>query len=241
MFNILRNFKQKMTAQKNLQIYDSMLDVSSVATGYQYWRRVLVEKIIRLFEYEGLPPTIPGTELEKILLLTGKAGIIKTDTYGYVAVPCSPYGVGLYPSYYPLAIWSTPLLRGDGVVNRDIVIIRNNAFMTGISETVDRYARMLADVESTLALSLINVRQPAMAAAPDENTAYSYQAARLAMTLGDTEAILNRSVLDDIKTIDAVHTIPATLLTDIVSVRDELLVSFSPSLEWHPGRAKEHR
>ena len=226
MFNILRNFKQKMTAQKNLKIYDSMLDVSSVATGYQYWRRVLVEKIIRLFEYEGLPPTIPGTELEKIVLLTGKAGIIKTDTYGYVAVPCAPYGVGLYPSYYPLSIWSTPLLRGDGVVNRDIVLIRNNAFMSGISETVDRYARMLADVESTLALSLINVRQPAMAAAPDEHTAYSYQAARLAMSLGDTEAILNRSVLDDIKTIDAIHTIPATLLTDIVSVRDELLSPF---------------
>ncbi|MBQ1569560.1 MAG: hypothetical protein IIZ78_00445 [Clostridiales bacterium] len=209
-----------------MKIYDSMLDVSSVATGYQYWRRVLVEKIIRLFEYEGLPPTIPGTELEKIVLLTGKAGIINTDKYGYVAVPCAPYGVGLYPSYYPLAIWSTPLLRGDGVVNRDIVIIRNNAFMTGISETVDRYARMLADVESTLALSLINVRQPAMAAAPDEQTAYSYQAARLAMALGDTEAILNRSVLDDIKTIDAIHTIPATLLTDIVSVRDELLSQF---------------
>ena len=80
MFNILRNFKQKMTAQKNLKIYDSMLDVSSVATGYQYWRRVLVEKIIRLFEYEGLPPTIPGTELAKIVL-RGSSIQINTDMW----------------------------------------------------------------------------------------------------------------------------------------------------------------
>lgn len=226
MFDILKNMKQRMTAAKNLKRYELMLDVADVSCGYNYWRGVLINKIIRLFKYEGLPPTIPGTELEKITMLTGKAGIVNSSKYGYVAVPAAPYGVGLYPAYYPLAIWTTPLIKGDGVVNKDIVIIRNNAFLTGMELTVNRYARMLADVESTLALTLVNVRQPAMAAAPDEHTAYSYQAARLAMTLGDTEAILNKSVLDDIKTIDAIHTIPATLLTDIVQVRDELLSQF---------------
>lgn len=226
MFDILKNMKQRMSAAKNLKKYESMLNVADVASGFCYWKGVLIDKIIRMFKYEGLPPTIPAHELEKIILLTGKAGIISTDKFGYVAVPAAPYGVGLYPSYYPLAIWATHLLRGDGVVNRDIVIIRNNSFLSGIDDTICRYARMLADVESTLALSLINVRQPAMAAAPDEHTAYSYQAARLALALGDQEAILNRSVLDDIKTIDAIHTIPSTLLTDIVSVRDELLSQF---------------
>ena len=226
MFDILKNMKQRMTAAKNLKRYMSMLDVADVSCGYNYWCDVLINKIIRLFKYEGLPPTIPGTELEKITILTGKAGIVKTSNYGYVTVPAAPYGVGLYPAYYPLAMWSTPLIKGDGVVNKDIVIIRNNAFLTGMELTVNRYARMMADVESTLALTLVNVRQPSMAAAPDEHTAYSYQAARLAMTLGDTEAILNKSVLDDIKTIDAIHTIPATLLTDIVQVRDELLSQF---------------
>lgn len=226
MFDLLRNVKQRMSAGKNLKIYDSMLDVADVKTGYDYWRCVLLNKIIRLFKYEGLPDTIPAIELEKIMLLTGQAGITNTDKYGFVAVPTAAYGVGLYPSFYPRAIWATPLVKGDGVVNRDIVLMRNDNGLHSVSKVIERYARLLSDVESTMSLTLVNVRQPALAAAPDEATAYSYQAVQLAMRLGHADAILNRSVLDDIKTIDAIHTVPPTLLTDIINAREELLSQF---------------
>lgn len=225
MFDLLRGIKQRMSASKNLKIYDSMLDVSDVKTGYDYWRCVLLNKIIRLFKYEGLPATIPAIELEKILLLTGHAAIVRSE-YGFVAVPAAPYGVGLYPTYYPRAIWATPLVKGDGVINKDLVLIRNDNGLHSISSVIDRYSRLLSDVESTMALTLVNERVPAIAAAPDEATAYSYQAVQLAMRLGHPEAVLNRSILDDIKTIDAIHTIPATLLTDIINARDELLSQF---------------
>lgn len=226
MFDLLRNIKQRMSAAKNLKIYDEMLDVADVKTGYDYWRKVLLNKIIRLFKYDGLPDTIPAIELEKILLLTGQAGITSTEEFGFVAVPTAAYGVGLYPSFFPRAIWATPLVKGDGVINKDIVLIRNDNALHSVSEIINRYARLMADVESTMALTLVNVRQPAIAASPDEATAYSYQAVQLAMRLGHPEAIINRSVLDDIKTIDAIHTVPPTLLTDIVEARESLLSQF---------------
>lgn len=226
MFDLLRNVKQRMSAAKNLKIYDSMLDVADVKTGYDYWSCVLLNKIIRLFKYEGLPDTIPAIELEKIMLLTGQAGITNTDKYGFVAVPTAAYGVGLYPSFYPRAIWATPLVKGDGVVNRDLVLMRNDNGLHSVSDIINRYARLLSDVESTMSLTLVNVRQPALAAAPDEATAYSYQAVQLAMRLGHADAIMNRSILDDIKTIDAIHTVPPTLLTDIINAREELLSQF---------------
>ena len=225
MFDLLRSVKQRRSAEKNLKIYDSMLDVSNVKCGYDYWRKILINKIVRLFKWEGLSAMVPAQELEKITLLTGRAGIVNSK-YGVVAVPISLFGVGLYPTYEPMAIWATPLVSGQGAVNDAAVIIRNDNGLQGVSEIINRYARMLSDVEATLALTLVNVRQPAMAAAPDESTAYSYQAAQLAMRLGSTEAILNRSVLDDIKTIDAIHTIPPTLLTDIIDARDTLLSQF---------------
>ena len=225
MFEFLKERSQRRSAQKNLKIYSSMLDVADVASGYEYWRHILIGKAVRLFEYEGLPGTIPGTEAEKQALLLGKSGIVNSK-YGFVAVPSQPYGVGLYPSYHPRAVWSTPLIKGDGIINKDIVIIRNDSFMMGISETIDRYSRLLSDTESTLALTLSNLRQPSMAAAPDEHTAISYQAALLAMRLGDTEAILNRSVLDDIKNIDIIRTIPSTLLSDIINAREKLISAF---------------
>lgn len=225
MLDFLQTRKQRHNAEKNLKIYNSMQDVSDVAYGYQYWRKILINKIIRLFKWSGLPDTIPGVELEKQVLLFGKSGIVATK-YGDVAVPAEPYGVGLYPDYKPFAVWATPLVSGDGVVNKDIFIIKNNAFLTGVGNTVDRYARMLADVESTLALTLVNVRQPSMAAAPDESTALSYQCANLAIRLGQTEAVLNTSILDDIKQVPAINTIPPTLLTDSIEARDRLLNAF---------------
>ena len=225
MFELLKNLKQRQSAERNLKIYNSMLDVADVKCGYDYWRKILLNKIIRMFKWEGLPDTIPQTELEKILLITGKVGIVPSE-YGFIAVPVSPYGVGLYPTYYPKAIWATPLVEGDGFINQDVVVIRNNSFLTGIDETINRYARMLADIESSLALTLVNIRQPSMAAAPDEETARSYMSAALAIRLGDTEAVLNKSVLDDIKMLDAIKTIPATLLTDTINARDNLLSQF---------------
>lgn len=225
MLDFLKTRKQRITAEQNLKIYNSMLDVADVKFGYEYWRKVLLNKIIRMFKYTGLPETIPSTELEKILLLTGKAGLVPS-VYGIVAVPAEPYGVGLYPTYYPYAVWATPLVRGQGTTSRDCAIIRNNCQLTSINDTISRYARMLADVESTLALTLVNVRQPAMAAAPDDSTAMSYQCANLALRLGQTEAVLNSSILDDIKTIPAINTIPTTLLNDIIAARDKLLNQF---------------
>ena len=225
MFDFLKTRSQRRSAERNLKIYESMLDVADVKTGYDYWRNVLINKIVRMFDIDGLPDTIPATEIEKITLLTGKAGIVPS-AYGFVAVPVSPYGIGLYPTYFPKAIWATPLVEGDGIVNKDVIIIRNDSFMRGVSETIDRYARLLADIESTLAITLVNVRQPSLASAPDAETAYSYQAAQLSLRLGDVEAVLNRSVLDDIKTVEAIKTIPVNLLTDAIQARDDMLAQF---------------
>lgn len=227
MFDFLRTRKQRQSAEKNLKIYDSMLSVSDVKCGYEYWRKVLINKIIRLFKYDGLPDTIPGTELEKINMLTGKVGLVPS-VYGTIAVPINTYGIGLYKSdlYLPYGVWATPLVSGDGLNGKDFQLIANNSFCRGINETVNRYARMLADVESTLSMTLVNVRQPAIAAAPDESTAASYQASRLALSLGDQESVINASILDDIKTIPAIQTIPGNLLSDIIEARDELLSQF---------------
>lgn len=227
MFDILKAKKQRMTAEKNLKIYMAMTDVADVASGYGYWKRVLVNKIIRMFEYENLDDTIPQTELEKLVLLPGYCAIVSTE-YGEIAVPASTYGIGLYesPAYKPFTIWATPLVKGHGLTNKDAIIIRNNSFCTGVLDTVNRYARMLADIESSLAITLVNIRQPSMAAAPDESTAYSYVAARLALTLGSPEAIINKSVYDDIKNLDAIKTIPPSLLSDVIDARDNLLSQF---------------
>lgn len=226
MLSFLKSKNQRNSTAKNLKAYDSMYDVSNVILGYEYWESMLKMKIVRMFDIKGLPDTIPVQEIEKLTLFEGKAGFINDPVYGFVAVPCSLFGVGLYPEYPPFMLWATPRVEGEGILNRDCCVIRNNSYMKPVTDTIKRYARMLADTETTLANALYLVRQPAIASAPDEETATSYKAANLAMRLGQTDAVLNDDILKDLQMLPAIHTIPANLLETIITTREELIRAF---------------
>lgn len=225
MFGLLKRQKEP-EIQQHVKLYESMEDVSAVYEGYRYWQKILRGKISRLFTWKNLPDEIPVPEMEHIMLREGMSGIVNTDTYGYVAVPVTLHGVGLYPFYAPYAVWCTPLVEGSGVVNKDIVIIRNDSYCSGVNHTINRYARMLADTESTLINTLSNVRRPTQAAAPDETVARSYQAADLAVRLGYTSAVIDDNVIDSIKMLPAINSIPSDLLSSIVETRVELIRQF---------------
>lgn len=225
MFGLLKRQKEP-EIQQHVKLYESMEDVSAVYEGYRYWQKILRGKISRLFTWKNLPDEIPVPEMEHIMLREGMSGIVNTDTYGYVAVPVTLHGVGLYPFYAPYAVWCTPLVEGSGVVNKDIVIIRNDSYCSGVNHTINRYARMLADTESTLINTLSNVRRPTQAAAPDETVARSYQAADLAVRLGYTSAVIDDNIIDSIKMLPAINSIPSDLLSSIVETRVELIRQF---------------
>jgi hypothetical protein len=229
MFGLLKK-QREPEIQQHVKEYECMEDVSSVYRGYRYWQHILRGKVSRLFVWHGLPVEIPVAELEHIILREGLAGIVSTDLYGYVAVPAHQVGVGLYPFYSPYATWCTPLVEGSGVVNRDIVLIRNDSYCRGINQIIDRYARMLSDAESTLINTLSNVRRPTVAAAPDEAIARSYQAADLAVRLGYTSAVIDDNIISEIKMLPAINTIPADLLGSINEVTTELIRRFFSEL-----------
>lgn len=226
MLNFLKSKTQKVSTARNIKDYDKMYDVANVLTGYNYWERILKMKIIRMFDIKGLPDTIPAQEIERLTLFKGKAGFIKDPVYGYVAVPCSTYGIGLYPEYPPFMLWATPRVEGEGIINRDCCLIRNNSERSSVMDTIQRYARMLADVESTLTNTLVLVRQPSIASAPSEDVANSYKAVNLAMRLGQTDAVLDADVIKDLEMLPAIQTIPANLLETIVNTREEIMRQF---------------
>jgi hypothetical protein len=226
MLSFLASKLQRNSTRKNLTAYDKMYDVTDVVKGYDYWIDMLKLKIVRMFDVQNLPDTIPVQEIEKLTLFEGKAGFINDPVYGYLAVPCSLYGIGLYPNYPPFMLWATPRVEGDGIINRDCCVIRNNTELTSVMPIIKRYARMLADTESTLENALYNVRQPAVASAPNEQIAASYKAVNLAMRLGQTDAVIDDDILKDIQMLPAIHTIPANLLETVVNTRQELIRAF---------------
>ena len=219
--------KQKSNTLANKAKYDLMADTTDVFDGYVYYKNFLFEKLIKIFKYENLPPTIPQEALEDYILHFGFAGITRNEKFGMVAVPCTKYGVGLYPRYEPLAQYCTPLMQGKNlIIGKDIVVVKNNTYQLSCVPLVERYARELADADSSITIALENSRINVMPSFDDEESAESYKAYMVANRLGQVDTVLDSSFIQTGHFVDYQKNNQSTLSLSLVETRNEILRSF---------------
>lgn len=219
--------KQRATAESNRAKYDLMEDVTDVFAGYNHYINFLYEKLIRIFIYKGLPPTIPDDALENYILHNGYAGLTNNNEYGFLAVPATKYGVGLYPMYEPLAQYCTPLAQGhDLIVGRDIVIIKNNSYQLSCDEFVRRYARQLADLDATINVLASNKRINVLPSFDNEEGAESYKAVMIANRLGQVDTVIDKSFIQKGTFTPFSNMVSTGNITDVITARNEILRVF---------------
>lgn len=219
--------KQKSNTLGNKAKYDMMEDTTDVFKGYLYYKNFLFEKLIKIFKYEGLPATIPQEALEDYILHFGFAGVTENKKFGMVAVPCTKYGVGLYPRYEPFAQYCTPLMEArDLIVGRDIVVVKNNTYQLSCEPLVERYARQLADADSSITIALENARINVIPSFDDDEGAESYKAYMIANRLGQVDAVADTSFIQKGVFTDYQKNNQSTLSLALVETRNEILRSF---------------
>lgn len=220
--------------------YDSMYQVDDVVSGYRYYQKMLLEKAIAIYEYGGLPATIPAHEIERLLMTLGACVFVNTADYGLVVLPCTFSGVGVYKDLPPDVLWATPLVSGSAK-RADVAVGYNNSTHIGLADTIDRYSRLLADVDTTFAITLYNQRIPSIPLAPDDNSAESYNAAMLANRLGITSAVITDALLKDVQMLPVVPASSGTKFTDIIDARENVLKIFLSELGVQYGDPKRER
>lgn len=210
---------------ENRRKYNAMEDVSDVFKGYAHYKELLFEKIIDMFVYDGLPETVPADALENYILRFGLAGVVYSQ-YGLVTVPANKYGVGLYDHYEPYFKYATPLVSGNATIGLDGVIIKNNAFEMSMNEFVNRYARMLADIESSISICTSNIRRDTIATSRDEASAESYKAVELANRLGQTDVVIDSNFIETIKYMPISKTAGGQEVNNLITARENILKAF---------------
>ena len=117
-------------------------------------------KTLEMFDYDGLPESIPARELERIIQTFGFAYILKANDgkfyafYGGLGGKPNPY---YQPSEFIVA---NPALKFfDQVkINDDGVLIWNDYAHMGLTPLLRRYAELMAECDITLRFGLINAR-----------------------------------------------------------------------------------
>ena len=151
-------------------------------------------KTLKIFEYEGLPDSIPFRELEKILQLNGFAYWLKKDGKIYVFWG----GLGGRPDEYYRPtnfIVANPYLQFFKTVkvNEEGVLMWNDFSHMGLNLMIRRYAELMAECDITLRFGLVNARLVSILYATNDNvkeTAEEFlkdveDGAKLGVVMGD--------------------------------------------------------
>lgn len=218
---------QKFNAEKPLEIF------------FRYWREHLFEITEKMFTWNGLP--FPQHEVESRLILFGMCGIIRPteenmdtliakespffkDKNGLIACDVSLYGVTEYYDMFKSFNFTTPLFSGRRDIDKDGVLIQNNALRNPTIDLIHHYAILLAHVEVTLLNVLINGRIMQNIIAGTKSASESAKEFQISLVNGKPSHFVDTSFVGlDFKDVSKTGQLS---IQDIYDIRESLLTSF---------------
>lgn len=185
-----------------------MYNANSVRANFWNWFYFLENIALNVFEYHNLPGNIPPQEIERRLIEWGYVGVYNDSRAGLVAVTGSLYGFDIYgfPTDFTM---TNPVLGTKQLklgINAAVIYSDSNSFrqQSTALQTICKYARLLAESTSTIAIASRNNRAPVWAVAQDEQTKSSVKAYFEKLSEGEPDIICtNNAIFDTFKGVPA--------------------------------------
>ena len=149
----------------------STYDYKNKTTNIRNLNHYMLDRTLKMFEYEGLPDTIPARELEEILQTKGFAYI--TEVKGELYAFHGGMGGELNEYYKPTEIViANPWLKFNDTLNieKDGVLVNNDDMRMGLWPLFNKYHTMLVENDITMVLNSYNNRVQTPIAAGDDAT-----------------------------------------------------------------------
>lgn len=140
----------------NAQYSPSTVHVKNTGLAW-YFKKYLLQKLISVFEFEGLPEEWALNYFTYVLFTRGFIAIVDTDKYGVIPQHCR-LGGKLNVMYQPTSvIISNPLLRPfEAQINVDCALVKMQPDYCGAWDIIDYYGDLLALASETASMNLVN-------------------------------------------------------------------------------------
>ena len=212
-----------------------MYSVSDVPDGFRYWFFKLLNVAMDMFEYEGLPKSLPAREIELNLLMTGHAMIVPVKD-GLFCPISSISGVDRY--YQPTwGVFANPVIRSGKkwILGEDCEVIYNNSLQdsifyvksdSGLYTFISRYARQLADIESSINIYIVNTRATSMPITDDNSVVESIKLFFKKLAKGERAIITDNNIIQKFRSVDINPHPIKDGINDLLIARDKILEQF---------------
>lgn len=222
-------------ARKRQRELWTMYEVNNVSVGYDYWYFKLVNYILGIYQYAGLPESLPARELESNLMLRGHAVIFEskgelvtniTELYDfdlYYRPTRATFGNALIPFKNLTFGKDSEIIYNNRIQGN---ILRRQAVDSGLSTYVKRYARLLADMESTIDIYIVNSRLQSYPTAKNQQMVAQLSDFNNRIAMGERAVLTDPSYLDAFRNIELTHSRTSDTLNDLLIARDKILATF---------------
>lgn len=215
------------------ELLNGMYDVADVERGYNYWFNKILHKCLTIVKYNDLPKSLPSREVALNMIMTGH-GIFFDKGGDMYVTPTTLYDNQKSPYYYPQsAVYAQPYLGSDNLQigkNCEIVYcnsLQDNIFMFpsdgGLLTFIQRYARQLADIESTINIYLVNCRLTSFPTAANDQVKSSIERLFDKLTLGKRSVISDNAIVEQFRNIDINRSSIHDGINDLLIARDKIL------------------
>ena len=225
------------TTKRIKKLIENMYDVACVPDGFSYWFNKLLLYCLGMFEYDGLPESLPKRQIEINLMLTGHCVIFRdrgeivtcgTTLYDYDKYYDPTRAVFAQPKLFSKPLYLTGKMQNASVIyNNDL---QNNVLYfptdSGLLTFISRYARRLADIESTENIYAVNMRLTAFPVGGDDSIIASIKKFFANLTIGKREIIADNAIIQQFRTVDIAKSAVGDKLNDIIQARDKVLEQF---------------
>lgn len=199
-----------------------MYDFKDKKTNIQILNHYMLSKTLSMFDYTGLPDSIPSVELEKQLQQFGNTFIYQhTDGEIYALKGTKGGEVDVYGNGTTIVL-TNPALKLSETVDLDSgVYIGNDDLEIGLLPLFNRYNRLLTENEITMMMNNINNRVQMLMSAGDDETLESAKEFLDKLIDGEVSVIAENRVFEGLKT----HTSSSTStqnITDLIEFNQYL-------------------
>lgn len=159
----------------NSHIKPSTVHSQDNATAW-YFRRYLIQKILSVYEFDGIPETWSVDYFLYTLFIWGFVAVVETDKFGVIPQHCSLFGYDVF--YRPTNVTiANPLLRGilQPQIGVDCELIKMQPDYGSCWDIVSYYADLLALASESLAVNIVNSKLAYVFACDNKTVAESFK------------------------------------------------------------------
>ena len=181
----------------NHQYAPSSIHVKETGLSW-YFKRYLIQKIISVFKFEGIPETWAKDYFLYTLFVFGYCAVINTNKYGVIPQHCMLSGYNIF--YRPnRAIITNPLFSRtiEAQIGKDCELIRMAPDWCGVWDIVEYYADLMALTSETVAVNLINSKFSYVFAAENKASAESLKKLYDQIASGEPAAFADKKLFTD--------------------------------------------